>query len=243
MFLLKSKWILKLLCVSCMVLQLFFSTWNQSFANTGSYISEFKISNASLQTFLKPELTEIERDTVEKLLASYINAIESHILSSQNNWKKEVFALKQALYTDILPYINIQNLWEFKSLVEGEAKNYNLTGNIWYVWNNPSVIGENKLIELKNQAEKNTALIREQLQSKILKEVEKRIEIIVTQEKFQSLPNSAKRELFEKFSTKLSSQIQTLQSTPSPTGVIDEKILLYHGILELLQSYIDAWSQ
>ena len=103
------------------------------------------------------------------------------------------------------------------------------------------MIGENKVIELKNQAGKNTALIREQLESKILKEVEKLIEIIVTQGKFQSLPNSAKRELFEKFSTKLSSQIQTLQSTPSPTGVIDEKILLYHGILELLQSYIDAW--
>lgn len=144
--------------------------------------------------FLRPELTEIERVTVEKLLASYINAIESHILSSQNNWEKEVFALKQALYTDILPYINIQNLWEFKSLVEGEAKNYDLTGNIWYVWNNPSVIGENKLIELKIKQKKTQALIREQLQSKILKEVEKRIEIIVTQEKFQSLPNSAKRE-------------------------------------------------
>lgn len=72
-------------------------------------------------------------------------------------------------------------------------------------------------MELKTQAEKNTALLREQMQNKILSEIQKRVEIIVDQEKFQSLPNSAKRELFQKFSDRLAVQIQTLQQTPSPT--------------------------
>lgn len=235
--------IFKFLLLCSALLQIFFASSFHVFADNEAYISDFKVSNISITTFLKAELSKEEVQKVEKLLTDYVNSVENSLLSWEKNSKKDILTLKQSLYIDILPYIKIETISQFKSAVESEAKSYELTGNIGYVGSNPAVIWENKVMELKTQAEKNTALLREQMQSKILSEIQKRVEIIVNQEKFQSLPNSAKRELFQKFSDRLAVQIQTLQQTPSPTWVIEEKIFLYHGILELLQKYISNWSE
>lgn len=200
----------------------------------------FSIWNLYLKDILKIDLNPEQTAFIENQILSYTRQIQNMVIEVSEDYKKNVLQLQQDFYISLLPYIETSKIQDFKTVVSQKAITFekNILSSSPDIQTLPR--SEATLL-IETQVQKNNELIRSQMQEWVLDHIRVKVDAIVLQEKFQALPAEIKKDLFHKFSSKLALKLDELQKLQNPTRIIEEKVFLYHAILELLQSYIDTW--
>ena len=212
----------------------------------------FRIGNDNLWDLIRSDISEAEVNALELLVNIYNsrkNNINLTLDSAVESWietesiKKELLLLKQELYKDLLPYIQMEKLSEFKVYVESDLALNEKSKEVATEIEEKQSERDERIEEIKEKIEDNTETLRAQIEEKIIKKLQTRLDEFIAQEKFQELPNESKILLFKRLILKLEVKKQSLSDTLNPTSIIEERIILYDIVQDVLQGYIDNWKE
>ncbi len=205
--------------------------------------SSFRIGNGTLKDFIRTDLEQNEKSTLESLVLSYIEKtrkIQENIKTDSDS-QKELLLKKQDFYVSLVSYIEIERLANFKNFVAADLLLYEKTKDVSLEIEQKNIEKQERVITYEAQAQENGERIRTQVQEKIYSQVQGKLNIFVQQEKFQTLANESKISIFQNFSDKLSQKSQEIKNTQNPTRIIEDKVYLYEVVQNILESYISQW--
>lgn len=211
----------------------------------------YRIWNSALGELIKPELSEKDKEILEEIIIDYKDSedeYEGKVSRALESWKdieqikKDFLYKKQDFYLSLIKYIQLNRLEEYTEYVNSDL-NYNERSNsVATEIEQKNIEKEERIEEIQNQIESNTNILRERIREKVTSRVTARLNLFITEEKFNSLSNGWKIIVFQKLQWKVQIKMDQLKSQENIEG-LEEKLFPYEVIMEILQKYIDDWNK
>jgi len=214
----------------------------------------FQIWNSSLWDLLRQDLTVSESQSLWLLVETYNtdnilweNKLQE-LLDTQKNeefqsLRKQLLILKKDFYTSLIPYVDPKNIDELKIYIDSDIslneKSKNVSSKIQKIQSSK----QERVQELQVKIEDNNKIIRENIEKRISTEVRSRLDVFVNETNFASLPTATKIEIFEKLIRKLEYESIRLMNLQNTTSIIEEKILVFRVVINLLKEYTSSWRE
>lgn len=212
----------------------------------------FQIWNFFLWDLLKENLSILEREQLSFIVESYNreNIQWEKILQwlidnkeSVTDQRKDLLLLKRDFYNSLLPFVAegrkeefIMYIWSDLSLNE---KSKDVDSQIQKIQNSK----QERVQQLQIKIEDNNRLIRENIEKRISTEVKEKLDIFVNETDFSRLSNTAKKNVFDRLIKKLEYESIRLTNLRNSTSVIEEKIIVFRVVINLLKEYTINWTE
>jgi len=212
----------------------------------------FKIGSSSLWEILDKNLSPQERDNLYDIVELYSSqkssgeSILKSIINTNGNptqQRRNLILLKKDFYTSIKSYISPDKLDAFLSYIETDLslneKSKDVDSQIQKI--------QNKKIErvdyYQAKIEDNNKVLRESIENKISTRIRLKLDIFVAQWSFSELSNSSKISIFDNLISKIDTESIRLGQIENSTSIIEEKILLFRVVVDILKEYTTSWEK
>ncbi len=212
----------------------------------------FKIWNSSLWELLKNNLTNIEKSNLLILVEEYDSqnssweSILKMIIESKWNdipQRKVLLLLKKEFYSSLQPFVADGKLEELMDYIGTDLslnqKSKDVNSEISKIQSSK----DERVQILQEKIEDNNRVIRKNIEDKITTEVKTKLDVFTSQWNFSQLSNSAKTDVFERVIKKLEYESIRLTNLQNTTSIIEEKIIVFRVVINLLKQYTESWSQ
>lgn len=212
----------------------------------------FRVGDSSLRELIKTDLLESEQQALFTIVEEYNTqkTLWENILRSivDNKWdetakRRELILLKKSFYTDITPFISQQKLESFLNYISTDIslneKSKDVDSQIWKIQNSK----QERVQVIQEKIENNNKILRESIELKITTEVRNKLDEFTTKWEFSQLDNTVKIEIFNRVIKKLEYESIRLINLQNATSVIEEKIVVFRVMINLLKEYTSAWAQ
>lgn len=214
--------------------------------------NNFKIGNSSLWNLIRTDLDTSEQTQLINLVEQYNsekNIWEQNVKTIiENQWddttqRKELVLLKKDFYSNLIPYVSQENLQELMTYIGTDLslnqKSKDVDIEILKIKNS-----KNQRVKiLQDKIEDNNKVLRESIENKIATQIKPKLDIFTTQWDFSKLPNQNKIEVFERVITKLEYESIRLTNLRNSTSIVEEKIIVFRVVINLLENYKNSWSE
>ncbi len=210
----------------------------------------FKIRNDSLSSLVK-ELDSIWIGVVSSIIINYEdqrtileNKLDNNIENEERSHEiyKSLVELKKNFYTQLLPYIKTEKLTSYKNYISSDVM-YNEKSKVVDVELQQLEVKKKERIEvIKEKIEDNNEVLRNSIHEKVTLKVSTLLQNFTIQEKFASLSNEQKIIIFQRIKDKIRWVKDSYKDSQAEvTSIIDEKLLLFTIVEELVDDYIKKW--
>lgn len=213
--------------------------------------NSFQIGSDSLWDLIQENITASENLLVEEIVFSYSNKkinlekeLEIIIGSKQDteNIQKELLLLKKEFYKSLIPYIEINKLDSFKRYIDLDLT-YNEKSKLVSTQIEEKQLKRiERVEEIQDKIEDNNKILRENIEKRITTEVHEKLNNFISEDAFKNLTNDEKRQVFAKVIGKIELKIINMNNITNATSIIEEKIILFEIVLDILKSYTEKWN-
>ena len=212
---------------------------------TEEKFDELKKQILEKDLFLK-DLDEEQKQKLDELLYQYKENKEKlnkrlrvRSRGLENTWEtiKELLENEKEIYKNLIPYIRVDKYEDYKEFIKENLdiinKNSNLESDSIKKW----VIIKNKIKDLKEKIEEHNEIIGQDLKLTINEKIDQKLSNLVSKEKFISLDEESKINLFDKLIENIKTKRDTLEDKENKTNLLEKKIELYKIIIERLEIF------
>lgn len=212
--------------------------------------STFLIWNEKLWSLLRDNLSEEEKKEVEVLITTYVE--EKEIFDTKlvkalkyerdtKEIKNSLLKRKHTFYKSLLKYIEVDKLDKFTVYINSDLQFNEKSKIVSIKIDEKSIQRDQRVEEIQEKIDDNSRILRKKIESIMTVKIKKKLDVFVSKEKFNALPNESKIILFNKLIDKIEINHTKLKNAVNPTSFIEEKIVLFEIVEEILYSYIDQW--
>ncbi len=214
--------------------------------------NNFKIGNSSLWELIKKDLSPSEENDLFSLVEEYNskNIAWEKVLKTiiDTNWnetsqRRNLVLLKKEFYTSIKPYIAEDKLELLIKYIGTDLslneKSKDVDSKIVKI----QTTKQQRVQVLQEKIEDNNKILRESIENKIITQVKSKLDTFTTQWDFSKLSNKSKIEVFNRVIMKLEYESIRLTNLENSTSVIEEKIVVFRVMINLLKDYTETWSK
>jgi len=214
--------------------------------------NNLRLWNTSLWELIDTNLSKPDSDALKLLVENYNDKKVSweNMLKNilETNWdelaqRRVLLLLKKDFYTSLKPYIAEDKLENFLSYIAADLsineKWKDVDSEIVKIQSSQT----ERVEEIKTKIEDNNKILRESIENKISTQVRDRLDIFTSQWDFSMLSNDAKISVFERVIKKLEYESIRLTNLQNTTSIIEEKIIVFRVMINLLKEYTAAWSE
>lgn len=207
----------------------------------------------SLSDLVRAEVSDEEKAEIEQVLNSYLDqkniytkdlntALENQDkLESIEEIKSNMIQNKIWFYSNLLPYIEASKADDFKLYIDSDLKLNEKSREVSVDIDRKNIERQERVEVLQERIKDNKELLRYNIEERVNTLVTSRLEEFTKKESFLNLPNEQKIEVFDRLIKKIDTLIDKLKALENTTSVVEEKIILYQVVQDILQWFIDTW--
>lgn len=199
---------------------------------------------------MKEKLSLSENTQLEDLVVWYTDSekllersLEKAISSGRDveEIKTELLLLKRDFYTQLIPFIQNEKREAFTEYVNSDVTYNEKSKQVATQIEQKNIKITQRVEEIQDKAEDNYKPLFKWIEEKIVIKITEKLETLISEERFSNLDNSVKIKIFTKYIDRFENEIDRIDKINNPTSIIEEKIILFDVIVEILESYIDRW--
>ena len=207
----------------------------------------------SLSDLVRAEVSDAEKAEIEQVLNSYLdqkNIYTEELNAALENQdegeyiediKSNMIQNKIWFYSGLLPYIEASKAEEFKLYIDSDLKLNEKSREVSVDIDRKNIERQERVEVLQERIKDNKELLRYNIEERVNKLVQSRLEEFTKKESFINLSNEQKIEVFDRLVVKIDILIDKLEALENTTSVVEEKIILYQVVQDILQWFIDSW--
>lgn len=210
-----------------------------------------RVWNSSLWELLRNDLSAEDKSTLLLLVETYNSekiTWEKILKTIIENWwteslqRKSLLLLKKDFYLSLKPYIAEDKVEKLMTYVESDLtlneKSKDVDSQIVKIKTDKEI----RVQAIQEKIEDNNKVLRKNIENKISTQVKDKLDVFVSSWDFSLLPPEAKIAVFDRVITKLEYESIRLTNLENTTSVIEEKILVFRVMINLLKEYTNSWS-
>lgn len=212
----------------------------------------YRIGNENLWNLLKSDLSDEQKLEIEEIIIEYKDSLDKYegkISITLDARRDEVDAItneflieKREFYMSLIKYVEVDKLEDYMTYINSDLNFNEKSNEVAVKIEQKNIQKEERIEEIQKQIHSNTNILRDRIREKVTTRVTEKLDSFVTEEKFSQLSNGGKIIVFQKLQSKVQNKIEELKSHPDPTS-IEENLFLHEIINEIIQWYIDNWSE
>jgi len=215
--------------------------------------NNFIIEWNTLSDLVKVDLTDTDKSNIEAIVDAYVKKNQEYTTQLNflvTSWqdrekiksqKDDIIKNKISFYSGLLPYINSDKSVEFKNYIDSDIKLNEKSKIVSSEIERKNIERTERVEALQERIQDNKELLRTSIEERVTKLVKARLEVFTSNEWFQKLSNEQKIIIFSKLVQKIEVLIIHLEAKEDKTSIIEEKIILYWVVQDILNSYIALW--
>jgi len=209
----------------------------------------------SLSDYVRDDISDEEKSELEFIVELHIQNTDTFRIELEElvqNWtsedeisskKTEWIQLKKEFYTSLLSYIQDEKIESYKSYIESDLLLNEKSKDVSTEIQIKTVKKQERVEYLQEKINNNKELLRSKIESRVWTMVRERLDTFIERETFRSLSLEDKTLIFQKLITKIDEKISELEFQTDITSVIEEKIILFRVVQDILWEYIDNFEQ
>lgn len=213
----------------------------------------FVVEGNSLSDLVKDDLSDLDKSVIESIVTSFIdknqkNTTQLNFLISSWQESEKIDSLKWDIvrnkinfYSSLIPYINNEKSLAFKDYINSDINLNEKSKEVSVEIDRKSIERQERVQVLQEKIQENKETLRYSIEERVTELVKSRLEWFINKPWFTDLSDEQKISIFIKFIAKIEVLIGELESRDNATSIIEEKIILYKVVQNILQSYIDLW--